>query len=110
MDKIPLAMEPSMPSDLDNAQIVNIIEKYIENRGLKSPECLLLSGSRVWELSWEKSDIDVLAIGDYREETDYFIQKGRLEIELSVISLSRVLKRKIPMPLRWDILASVPLR
>lgn len=107
--RLGLKVEPTAPRDLDLKSIrVKAIE-VLRKAGLREPLALSLTGSRVWGLGEQDSDIDLLAYGEYsvsRDILDYY--EGR-ELEVTTVPIDDVRNRRLPFELRWDIVTAVPL-
>lgn len=85
-----LRVLPTAPKDLDSRAIrEKAIEIVLEAR-LPEPIALALTGSRVWKLESEDSDVDVLAYGNYAKVRDLLGSFGGKELEVTTIPISSV--------------------
>lgn len=104
-----LKVYPKLPSDIDIEKIKETTLDLILSAGLKKPRVIALSGSRVWGLADDSSDIDVYVFGEYEEALDLYENLGNLDLEVSIIPEKLILSRKLPFETRWDIITAIPL-
>lgn len=104
-----LKQTPKVPKDLNLSDIRSRAIEVLAKARLPEPLALALTGSRVWNLEAEDSDIDILAYGSYTRVEDILDEFGGRELEVTTVPIDSLESRKLPFEMRWDIVTAVPL-
>lgn len=114
MDKVfdvNLRKKPKYPNDIDLYKLRNTVINIVSKYNLHKPLAIAMTGSRVWGLETEKSDIDIIAFGRYNYTADIFGIFEEKELEITLIPLKKVRNKiySFSFETRWDIVTSLPL-
>ncbi|MEM2261105.1 MAG: hypothetical protein QXK24_01505 [Ignisphaera sp.] len=103
-----LKIEPSLPKNIELKELYEKTVEVLNHKNLNNFLALSLTGSRVWGVEGEESDIDVLAYGYYNDVLDIITEFKGKELEITTIPINDVIEQALPYETRWDIISSVP--
>jgi|GEM_PF-3989278 len=107
--RVGLKCWPTPPRGLDLKLVRHKAIELLSRARLPTPQALAVTGSRVWGLESEDSDIDVLAYGQYDSVVDVLGDFEGIELEVTTVPIDRIRARSLPFEMRWDIVTAVPL-
>lgn len=109
LEKEIFRVQPKIPENLNIHLIKEIVLKFLEDKKLKKPEIIAITGSYVWNYFDYYSDIDIIVFGDYYLQ-DFLIDTDIGSIEISTIPIDpKKLDLALPYETRWDIISAVSL-